>query len=116
MSDSAAASQNQLRESEGNASEVSPRTGKAIARRIDLSYHKRPHPLRTLRRALVIIAALATLAWLVLAIVFRGQRIYNPGPLAPGVVAFPLPVVASVPRVPGRQLAIAASAQLIGLK
>lgn len=57
------------------------RTTKSIAKRIDLSYHKRPHPLRTLRRTLVIACALVASAWAGLMLFARADRIYNPGPL-----------------------------------
>lgn len=57
------------------------RTTKTIAKRIDLSYHKRPHPLRTLRRTLVIGCALAATLWAAFALLARSEKIYSPGPL-----------------------------------
>lgn len=58
------------------------RTTKAVAKRIDLSYIHQPSPLRTLRRVLVIVCALAAVAWGGWAMLVRGERLYNPGPVA----------------------------------
>lgn len=58
------------------------RKTKTVAKRIDLSYIKQPSPLRTLRRTLVIVCALAAVAWGGWAMLVRGERLYNPGPVA----------------------------------
>src|SRR5688572_10597338 len=92
MSEAAASSQSEPRDSRGGppggAAGLPSRTGKAVARRIDLSYHKRPHPMRVVRRALIIVALVVTVAWVVIAMAVRGQRIYNPGPVAPSHAMF----------------------------
>jgi hypothetical protein len=53
-----------------------------VARRIDLSYHKRPHPMRVVRRALIVLAVVGAAGWVIVAMAMRGERIYNPGPVA----------------------------------
>jgi predicted CXXCH cytochrome family protein len=58
------------------------RKTKTVAKRIDLSYIKQPSPLRTLRRTLVIVCTLAAVAWGGWAMLVRGERLYNPGPVA----------------------------------
>jgi predicted CXXCH cytochrome family protein len=60
----------------------SERKTKAVAKRIDLSYPTQPSPMRTLRRVLVIVCALAAAAWGGYALVAKSERIYNPGPVA----------------------------------
>ena len=60
----------------------SERKTKAVAQRIDLSYPTQPSPMRTLRRVLVIVCALAAAAWGGYALVAKSERIYNPGPVA----------------------------------
>src|SRR4051794_24281299 len=62
------------------------RTTKTIAKRIDLSYFKRSHPMRRWRRLLTWLAGAAALVWLVTASVrMTGgkislvDRIHNPG-------------------------------------
>jgi predicted CXXCH cytochrome family protein len=60
----------------------SERKTKAVAQRIDLSYISQPSPLRTLRRVLVIVCALAAAAWGGFALIAKSERIYNPGAVA----------------------------------
>jgi hypothetical protein len=63
------------------------RTTKTIAKRIDLSYFKRAHPMRTWRSRLTWLAGAIALAWIIYANVAarRGDRlvdrIHNPGPV-----------------------------------
>src|SRR5829696_10564101 len=57
------------------------RTAKAVARRIDLSYFKRPHPLRSARTWAVAVCVLAALGWAAFAVGRGDQRVYNPGPV-----------------------------------
>ncbi|MCS7034433.1 MAG: cytochrome c3 family protein, partial [Phycisphaerae bacterium] len=64
------------------------RTQKTVASRIDLNYHRRRHPWRTTRVALVAVCTLAAAAWFALSSVrFENGRpvlvdaIHNPGPV-----------------------------------
>lgn len=59
------------------------RTTKSVARRIDLSYFKRPHPLRTWRFVLSILAPVAALVWLATYGVARNNYVYTSGKMAP---------------------------------
>jgi predicted CXXCH cytochrome family protein len=59
------------------------RKTKVIGKRIDLSYHKQPSPMRSLRRLTVILCGLAAALWGGWALFARnGERAYNPGPVA----------------------------------
>jgi predicted CXXCH cytochrome family protein len=59
------------------------RKTKVIGKRIDLSYHKQPSPMRSLRRLTVILCGLAAALWGGWALVAKnGERAYNPGPVA----------------------------------
>jgi predicted CXXCH cytochrome family protein len=58
------------------------RKTKIIGKRIDLSYHRQPSPMRTLRRLMVIVCGLAAALWGGWALFARSERIYNPGPVA----------------------------------
>jgi hypothetical protein len=57
------------------------RTAKAVASRIDLSYFKRPHPLRRARTFAVAACVLAAAGWAAYAVGRGDQRVYNPGPV-----------------------------------
>lgn len=59
------------------------RTTKSVARRIDLHYFQRPHPLRTLRFALSLLAILAALLWLAGYGLTRNNFVYTAGRLSP---------------------------------
>lgn len=59
------------------------RKTKVIGKRIDLSYHKQPSPMRSLRRLTVIVCGLAAALWGGWALFGKsGERFYNPGPVA----------------------------------
>src|SRR5436305_1623078 len=59
------------------------RKTKVIGKRIDLSYHRQPSPMRSLRRLTVICCGLAAALWGGWALFGRnGERFYNPGPVA----------------------------------
>lgn len=59
------------------------RKTKVIGKRIDLSYHKQPSPMRSLRRLTVIVCGLAAAIWGGWALFGKsGERFYNPGPVA----------------------------------
>ncbi len=65
------------------------RTQKAVASRIDLNYHRRPHPWRRARVGLVLLCMLGAGAWFAFSSVrFKDGRpilidsIHNPGPVA----------------------------------
>src|SRR5688500_18148297 len=57
------------------------RTAKAVASRIDLSYFKRPHPLRRARTIAIVVCVLAAAGWAAYAVGRGDQRVYNPGPV-----------------------------------
>lgn len=57
------------------------RTQKAVSRRIDLSYFKRPHPLRTSRQVLVFLAGVVTILLLTFLSLGGDGRLHNPGSL-----------------------------------
>ena len=67
----------------GSASRGMPRvrTTRALAQRIDLTYFKRPHPLRTARTALVVLCCAAALIWWAVAGTRGHHQMYSPGPL-----------------------------------
>lgn len=52
---------------------------KTISKRIDLHYWKKAHPLRSARRALVLMCFVAAAAWMAYAYATRDQSLYNPG-------------------------------------
>src|SRR4051812_36741990 len=56
---------------------------KAVAQRIDSSYHKRPSPLRLLRRGLIVLCVLVAGAWAAHAVFGHKEALYNPGPVSP---------------------------------
>src|SRR5262245_48262761 len=65
------------------------RTQKAVASRIDLNYHRKPHPWRSMRVGLVVLCTLAAGAWFAFSSVrFKDgrplllDRVHNPGPVA----------------------------------
>jgi predicted CXXCH cytochrome family protein len=58
-----------------------PRHTKAVAQRIDSSYHKRPSPMRALRGALVVLCAFAATLWVARALFGHKEALYNPGPV-----------------------------------
>ena len=65
------------------------RTQKAVASRIDLNYHRKPHPWRRMRVGLVLACMLAAVAWFAFSSVrFKDGKpmlidsIHNPGPVA----------------------------------
>jgi predicted CXXCH cytochrome family protein len=58
------------------------RTAKTLARRIDMSYFKRPHPLRRLRTLLSIVAPVVALGWLGGMAVAGNRAPYSSGPLS----------------------------------
>src|SRR5690606_23777814 len=55
------------------------RDQKSIARRVDLHYWKKPHPLRTSRKIIVLACFFLAAAWMVIAYAMKDQGIYNPG-------------------------------------
>jgi hypothetical protein len=55
------------------------RDQKSIARRIDLHYWKKAHPLRASRKIIVIACFFVAAAWMVIAYAFKTDGIYNPG-------------------------------------
>lgn len=57
------------------------RTQKAVSRRIDHNYFKRPHPLRTGRQLLFFLAGLVTIALVTFFSVGGDARLHNPGEL-----------------------------------
>jgi predicted CXXCH cytochrome family protein len=57
------------------------RTQKAVSRRIDLSYFKRAHPLRTGRKAFVWLTGLVTILFLAFYSANGDARLHNPGHL-----------------------------------
>src|SRR5687768_11098802 len=59
------------------------RTAKKLAQRIDLSYFKRPHPLRRWRTLLSITAPVIGLVWLGSMAVAGSRAPYSSGPLSP---------------------------------
>jgi len=59
-----------------------PRTSKQIARRIDSTYHARPHWLRRTRRGLTFLAGIAALAWVAWAFTTKSEASLNPGPVS----------------------------------
>ncbi len=58
------------------------RTAKALAKRIDLSYFKRPSPLRSVRKLAVLAACAGAMVWVGFAATRRDQRLFNPGPVS----------------------------------
>src|SRR5258706_7815229 len=58
------------------------RKTKIVGKRIDLSYHRQPSPMRTLRRLTVILCGLAAALWGGWALFARSEQIYTPGPVA----------------------------------
>lgn len=56
---------------------------KAVAQRIDSSYHKRFSPIRLFRRVLVVVCVLIAGAWVVHAVFGHKEALYNPGPVSP---------------------------------
>jgi mono/diheme cytochrome c family protein len=62
---------------------IEQRQTKAVAQRIDSSYHKRPSPLRLLRRVLVVVCVLAAGGWAAHALFGQKEALYNPGPVSP---------------------------------
>jgi hypothetical protein len=64
------------------------RTTKTLAQRIDLSYFKRPHPLRRWRSWLSVAAPAAALVWLGGLAVARRDTVYSPGPVSSSHAVF----------------------------
>lgn len=62
---------------------IEQRHTKAVAQRIDSSYHKRFTPMRLLRRVLVVLCVLIAGAWVVHAVFGHKEALYNPGPVSP---------------------------------
>jgi len=60
---------------------MAERKTKTVAKRIDLTYHRQPSPLRSFRRVLVIVCAVAALAWGGWALIDHREGLYNPGPV-----------------------------------
>ena len=58
------------------------RTTKALAKRIDLSYFKKPHPFRAARRVLIVAVCIGALAWWGVSYLRGREMMYNPGPVA----------------------------------
>ena len=61
---------------------------KAIARRIDITYHRRPHWFRWWRRFLVVVVALATGAGAAYMGTGRADHMLNPGPVTQAHAGF----------------------------
>jgi hypothetical protein len=64
------------------------RTTKKLARRIDLQYFKRPHPLRRWRFWLSVAVPILALGWLVTQRAQGGQKAYSSGPLSASHAVF----------------------------
>jgi hypothetical protein len=64
------------------------RTTKKLARRIDLQYFARPHPLRRLRFWLSVAVPVLALGWLLTQRAQGGQKAYSSGPLSPSHAVF----------------------------
>src|SRR5918993_2966532 len=52
---------------------------KTIAKRIDLHYWNKSHPLRTLRKVLVLACVVGAAGWMAYAFGTKNEQIYNPG-------------------------------------
>lgn len=64
------------------------RTTKKLAKRIDLQYFKRPHPLRRWRFWLSVAVPVVALGWLVTQRAQGGQKAYSSGPLSTSHAVF----------------------------
>jgi hypothetical protein len=64
------------------------RTAKTVAKRIDLQYFAKLHPFRRWRLWLSIAVPVIALGWLVGENTFRGQHVYNSGPLSSAHAVF----------------------------
>src|SRR5215470_11134913 len=64
------------------------RTTKKLAKRIDLQYFKRPHPLRRWRFWLSVGVPLLALGWLMTQRAQGGQKAYSSGPLSASHAVF----------------------------
>jgi hypothetical protein len=64
------------------------RTTKKLAKRIDLQYFERPHPLRRWRFWLSLVVPIVALGWLVAQRTQGGQKAYSSGPLSASHAVF----------------------------